>query len=84
MRLPLFASIDKGTLGFLMVATAVVAAMIFAQLYSDEIKASRRKAEADEHDAEMREYARSHKASELYDFQADRDDYYGWHRDDVA
>lgn len=84
MRLPLFASIDKGTLGWLLVVTSIVAAMIYAQINWDEIKAKRDRAADDEHDAEMRGYARSCKALELYDFQADRDDYYGWHRDDVA
>jgi len=84
MRLPLFASIGKGTLGWLLVVTSIVAAMIYAQINWDEIRAKRSSAEDDERNAEMREYAQSRKASELYDFQADRDDYYGWHRDDVA
>lgn len=78
MRLPLFASIGKGTLGFLMVVTSIVAAMIYAQLHWDELRNKRRRAEANEHSAAMAEYARR---AAVYD-QDDRDDLYGWHRHD--
>ena len=84
MRLPLFASIGKGTLGFLMVVTSIVAAMIYAQLHWDELRNKRRQVEQDEHSAAMAEYARKAKADQiaaLYD-QDDRDDFYGWHRHD--
>lgn len=80
MRLPLFASIGKGTLGFLMVVTSIVAAMIYAQLHWDELRNKRRQVEQDEHSAAMAEYARKAKADQiaaLYD-QDDVYDLAGW------
>ena len=69
MRLPLFASIGKGTLGFLMVVTSIVAAMIYAQLHWDELRNKRRQVEQDEHSAAMAEYAHKAKADQIAEFK---------------